>query len=87
MTKKEKRILLTILESIEKILNYTDSYETPENFYNDEMPFEATMLNFVIIGEMVSKLSDFFKEENDSVNWRKLKEFRKYEVCSFQWRK
>lgn len=76
MIKKDKRNLLTILESIEKIQKYIDPFKDHDEFYKDEIRFEATMMNFVIIGEMVAKLSETFKTKEDSINWRKLKELR-----------
>jgi uncharacterized protein with HEPN domain len=34
------------------------------------------MMNFVVIGEMVDKLSDDFKESNSKIEWIKIKGFR-----------
>jgi uncharacterized protein with HEPN domain len=34
------------------------------------------MMNFVVIGEMVDKLSDDFKSKYDSIEWIKIKGFR-----------
>ena len=34
------------------------------------------MMNFVIIGEMVEKLSADFKTNQDSIDWVKIKDFR-----------
>ena len=34
------------------------------------------MMNFVVIGEMVDKLSDDFKKDNYQIEWIKIKGFR-----------
>lgn len=46
--------LLSILDSIEKIENYSKDFNNPEEFYYDSKSFDATMMQFVIIGEMIS---------------------------------
>jgi uncharacterized protein with HEPN domain len=58
---KTKLSLLSILEAIEKIERYTSIYKSADEFYHDERDFDATMMQFVIIGEMISKLDDNFK--------------------------
>lgn len=40
------------------------------------MEFDASMMNFVIIGEMVSRLSDKFKSTYDHIDWFKISGFR-----------
>lgn len=33
-------------------------------------------MNFVVIGEMVNKLSERFRKDYSSINWSKVKDFR-----------
>lgn len=73
---KTKLSLLSVLEAIEKIERYTSTYNSADKFYHDERDFDATMMQFVIIGEMISKLDDNFKDEYSSVPWQKIKDFR-----------
>lgn len=73
---KVKLSLLSIIEAIEKIERYTTSYSCGDEFYHDERDFDATMMQFVVIGEMISKLDDNFKEEHSSIPWQKIKDFR-----------
>jgi uncharacterized protein with HEPN domain len=73
---KTKLSLLSILEAIEKIERYTSIYKSADEFYHDERDFDATMMQFVIIGEMISKLDDNFKDEYSFVPWQKIKDFR-----------
>ncbi|TLP40586.1 DUF86 domain-containing protein [Arcobacter arenosus] len=60
---KVKLSLLSILEAIGKIENYTNEFDNADDFYHDEKSFDATMMQFVIIGEMISKLDEDFKEK------------------------
>ena len=42
----------------------------------DYRNFDATMMNFVVIGEMVDKLSEDFKNHHPEIEWQKIKGFR-----------
>lgn len=63
--------LTSILETIEKIENYTKEFSTADAFYHDEKSFDATMIQFVVIGEMISKLDESFKKEHSNIPWQK----------------
>jgi len=73
---KVKLSLLSILEAIEKIENYTNEFDNADDFYHDEKSFDATMMQFVVIGEMISKLDEDFKEKYSNIPWQKVKDFR-----------
>jgi len=73
---KIKLSLLSIIEAIDKIELYTKDFNSADEFYHDEKSFDATMMQFVIIGEMISKLDDSFKEEYSNIPWQKIKDFR-----------
>ena len=71
-----KLTLLSIVESIEKIDTYSKDFQDGEDFYYDSKSFDATMMQFVVIGEMISKLDNQFKIKNDQIPWIKIKDFR-----------
>jgi uncharacterized protein with HEPN domain len=73
---KDKNCLQNILDSINKIDKYTQLFHNADELYNENKSFDAVLMNFVIIGEMVSKLSDEFKQNNSSVDWSNIKGFR-----------
>ena len=74
---KDFSCILNMLESIQKILDYSGKFESADDFYNDTKSFDATMMNFVIIGEMVEKLSsDFIAKTENKIDWFKIKSFR-----------
>ena len=49
---------------------------TYEGFIKDEMRIDAVVRNFEIIGEVVSKLSDSFKEAHPDIDWFQIKGMR-----------
>lgn len=58
MSEKDKLNLLTLLDALEKITKYSAGYKNADSFYENERDFDASMMNFIIIGEMVTRLSD-----------------------------
>lgn len=77
LSHKDFSCILNMLESIQKILDYSEKFENADDFFNDTKSFDATMMNFVIIGEMVEKLSfDFLTETENKIDWFKIKSFR-----------
>ncbi|MDZ7267338.1 MAG: DUF86 domain-containing protein [candidate division KSB1 bacterium] len=56
--------VLTMLEAIAKINRYSSGYRNADDFHKNERDFEACMMNFIIIGEMVARLSDEFITKN-----------------------
>jgi uncharacterized protein with HEPN domain len=76
LSTKDYHLLELILEAIDKIEEYTSVYKSVEQFNSDNRGFDATMMNFIIIGEMVGKLSDAFVKNYPDVEWQKIKGFR-----------
>ncbi len=73
---KDLDCLENILESVEKIELYSAQFEDADNLYENTKSFDAIMMNFIIIGEMVVKLSEEFKRKNPDIEWWKIKGFR-----------
>jgi len=76
MSIKDLDCLANILESIEKIESYIFPLNTADELFVDIKSFDAILMNFVIIGEMVVKLSEEFKNQNTEIIWWKIKGFR-----------
>jgi uncharacterized protein with HEPN domain len=72
LTKKDNAILLNLLDSLDKIIEYSSRFQTPELFKKDSLNFDATMMNFIVIGEMVDKLSEDFIKEHNEIDWPKI---------------
>ncbi len=75
---KDKNCLQNILDSINKIDSYTELFQNADELYGDNKSFDAVLMNFIVIGEMVVKLSDEFKQNNSSVDWSSIKGFRNF---------
>lgn len=74
---KDFACLLNMLDSIKKIQTYSSKFSNADDFYDDTISFDATMMNFIVIGEMVDKLSELYLEGNaQAVDWHKVKGFR-----------
>jgi len=58
MSEKDRGNLLAIIDSTTKIISFTKDIESAEAFFSDEKTFDAVLMNFVIIGESVGRLTD-----------------------------
>jgi len=76
MLTKDYHCLESILEAIDRIFEYTSEFKSADELNNDYRNFDATMMNFVIIGEMVGKLSEAFRKNYPDIEWQKIKGFR-----------
>ena len=65
-----------MLEAINKIFEISKKYKTEEEFSKDYISFDATMMNFIVVGEMANKLSESFKEKHNTIEWRKISDLR-----------
>lgn len=68
--------LTALMEAIEKIETYSRDFENADAFYHDSKSFDASMMQFVVIGEVVARLDEDFKEEHGNIPWQKIKNFR-----------
>lgn len=76
MLNKDYYILLSILGNIDKILKYSSDYQDALAFYEKDRDFDASMMNFIVIGEQVGKLSNDLKDNNPQIDWSKIYSFR-----------
>ena len=68
--------LRTLLEAIDKISVYTHDFKDSDEFYHDQKSFDASMMQFVVIGETVSRLDEAYKFKHNEIPWQKIKGFR-----------
>ena len=69
--------LLNMLDCIDKIKQYSSPFTSADAFWEDNQAFEASVMNFIIIGEMVEKLSEELKNaSNNEIDWFRIKDFR-----------
>lgn len=70
--------ILTILESIEKILKYSNEFENSEDFFqaNDQMNFNASYTLLLTIGEDVKKIDSGLKQNYTDIPWKEIASLR-----------
>lgn len=68
--------LLNILDCISKIQKYIHDLNNEDELFNDTETFDAVLMNFIIIGEMVDRISDEVKIKYTNLDWFKIKGFR-----------
>ena len=68
--------LQSILIAIDTIMEYSSSSHTADDFYHDKKSFDACMIHFINIGEMIDRLSTDFKMSHQNIPWKEIKDFR-----------
>jgi len=69
--------LLNMLDAIDKIKQYSAPYASAYDFLDAVQAFDASLMNFIVIGEMVEKLSDELTDASkNEFDWFKIKGFR-----------
>ena len=76
MSTKIKFDLLSLIEAIDKIELYSQEFSDADRFYHDQKSFDASMMQFVVIGEVISRLDEDFKMHHNTIPWQKIKDFR-----------
>lgn len=76
MPNKDLANLLAILDAVEKILQYIQGITCAGEYYRNPMIFDATLMNFVVVGEMVDRLSTELRQQHAEVDWQRMKDFR-----------
>jgi len=64
-------ILEDIIEAIERISDYTESYSR-EEFLNDQKTIDAVVRNIEIIGEAVSNIPEDIREKYPCTPWKQI---------------
>jgi len=68
--------LEALLEAIDKIKEYSKDFKNADEFYHDPKSFDATMMQFILIGEVISRIDTDFKNKHNHIPWQKIKNFR-----------
>jgi len=76
MHNQDEAVCRNMLEALNKIRKISSNYSSYREFEEDSVPFDAVMMNFIVIGEMAGKLSEEFKNKYSEIEWRKISSFR-----------
>ena len=83
MSKRDTKLYIEdILESINAIEEYTQDLSF-ENFINDRKTYSATIREYIIIGEAISKIINLLEDEFADFSWRMIKDFRNFIVHEY----
>ena len=83
ISEKDKNNVLNIIDSIEKIVTYVKDIDSYEKFGIDTKTVDAVLMNLIVIGESVSKLSNEFKDTYNEIDWVNIKGFRNIAVHDY----
>lgn len=76
MSEKDEANLLAMKDAAEKILRYSKGFNNADDFYDDAKSFDATLMNFLVIGETAAKISEPVISPNPKIAWSKIKGLR-----------
>ncbi len=76
MSSKDRANMLAILDAIDKINEYIRNLSSPDEYFKSNLVFDATLMNFINIGEMVDRLPEELKDRYVGLDWQKMKDFR-----------
>lgn len=83
MLKRDARLYLEdIIESIDAIDNYLIDVNY-DKFCKDRKTYAATIREFMIIGEAISKIINLLETSLPEYNWRIIKDFRNFIVHEY----
>ena len=78
LNEKDSIYIEESLYAINHISEYTEQITTLEELLKDTKTYDAVMMNFIVLGESASKLSDDIKSQLPHVDWRAIKGFRNF---------
>ncbi len=67
MSEKDKGNLLAIIDSCSKIEKFISDIWDADAFFADEKTFDAVLMNFMVIGEAVGRLTKELKEKETQI--------------------
>lgn len=69
-------IIRQMVEIVDKIILYSNDFNSAECFVEDVRSYDATLMNFIALGELVNKLTEDFRNIHSHIDWRKIYAFR-----------
>lgn len=76
MSKRDTLLLLDdMLQSAQKIKQYTKDLDF-NSFLSDDKTMDAVVRNFEIIGEAANRIDPVFRDENQEIEWKRIRGFR-----------
>jgi uncharacterized protein with HEPN domain len=76
MSNKDYGNLKAIEDACTKIFAYTKPYTSADELFANPLSFDAILMNFIVIGEAVSRMSTSLLDSNHHIPWVEIKAFR-----------
>jgi uncharacterized protein with HEPN domain len=73
---KDRHALLGIADAVHAIEQYIAPFNSADDFHASRLNFDAAMMNLIVIGEMVDRISEAFKSAHPDVDWKQIKGLR-----------
>jgi len=73
---KDMGNLQSIKDAIDKIFRIANKAPSPKQLFDDEIRFDAVLMNFIVIGEMASRISEDTRKLAPQIKWSEIKGFR-----------
>lgn len=68
--------LKSIKDAIDKIFRIAGATPSPLHLFEDEIRFDAVLMNFIVIGEMTARISEDTRNLAPEIHWSEIKGFR-----------
>ena len=78
MRKEDEQAAQECLYAIGHILEYVEDVRSLDDLISDSRTYDAVMMNFILIGESCSRMSDDLKDKLPKIDWRAIKGFRNF---------
>lgn len=76
MLEKDRIAVGQCLHAINHIFQYTKDIKDLEQLLANDMAYDAVQMNFIVLGETATKLSDDVRNTLPHIDWRAVKGFR-----------
>src|SRR5689334_6863028 len=78
MLDEDKKCLEEALFSINRIYEYLKATPHKEAFSANIVTHDAILMQFIVLGESCSRMSDELKKNNQHIDWRGANDFRNF---------
>lgn len=76
LSEKDRANLAAGIDAILKIQSFVIGIKGADEFFDNQLVFDATLMNFILLGEVVTKISQPTQDQFPKIPWRKVKNFR-----------
>ncbi len=78
MLDDDKKCIEEALFSLNRILDYLKAIHGKDEFISNHVTHDAILMQFIVLGESCSRMSDGLKKANPHIDWRGANDFRNF---------